>query len=192
MNDTTQDQKYAALQTIGKGAAEGIAEMVAALELDYDRLDELRDALRTVCDEQHGEQGAANQEFKTWLAGIAADENCRDYYGDVTELAELKAVAGECESRDDAEQRIQEDPLSVEVRSGWTSIGETLEPEEFNILLGTGGPAVRIMGELDANKQPRRAWIEAQDWGTAWTQYFGDAVSQDDLLTYCSQFFFGE
>lgn len=41
---TRHDDKYEALQVIGKSAFDGIAEMVAALECDYDRLTELRDA----------------------------------------------------------------------------------------------------------------------------------------------------
>ena len=37
----------------------------------------------------------------------------------------------------------QETALSVDVRSGWGTPGK-LEPEEFQILLSTGGPALRI------------------------------------------------
>jgi hypothetical protein len=78
----------------------------------------------------------------------------------------------------------------VEVRSGWTSVGEPLEPEDFVILLATGGPAVRIRGELDANKEPSRAWLEVQDWFKPWTEYV--PASQDVLLTYAQQFYFGD
>lgn len=169
MSTKTQGQERAeALQEIGKNAYASIVAMVNALECDYDRLAELR------------EERAAIQPDPTdeWDAE----------YGE--ELAELTAEAGEAESREDAEQRIQEDPLSLEVRSGWVSLGDPMEAEEFNILLCTGGPAVRIRGELDQYKQPRRAWLEVQDWFTPWTQYFG--AEQAVLLTYASQFFFGE
>ena len=160
----TRDENYDKLQAIGRGAAEGIADMVAALECDYDRLEELR----------------MSKDQPEW------DD------ADAEELAELDAAAGECESREDAETRIIEDPLSVEVRSDWHAPGsEDNTPAEFCILLGTGGPAVRIRGELDEHCQPHRAWIEAQDWGTPWTQYFGDGCSTDTLLTYCQQFYFG-
>lgn len=91
---------------------------------------------------------------------------------------------------DSARERIQEDALSVEVRSDWTTLGEELKAEEFCITLCTGGPAVRIVGELD-NGEPSRAWIEYQDWGTPWTQLFNE-IEQDTLLTYCRQFYFGE
>jgi hypothetical protein len=56
--------------------------------------------------------------------------------------------------------------------------------------LSTGGPALRIRGELDEHKQPDRAWLEYQDWGTPWTQYFD--VEQDTLLQFCQVFYFGE
>jgi hypothetical protein len=91
---------------------------------------------------------------------------------------------------DSARQEIQESPLSLQVRSGWVSPGEEMEASEFEILLSTGGPALRIRGELDEHKQPDRAWLEYQDWGTPWTQYFD--VEQDTLLQFCQVFYFGE
>lgn len=92
--------------------------------------------------------------------------------------------------REAIQEAIQEDPISVEVRTGWYYPGQTPEAEEFRILLCTGGPAVQIRGELDYNNNPRRAWLEYQDWGTSWTQYFD--ADQETLLTYCRQFYFGE
>ena len=137
-------------------------DMLAAVECDYERLEELRDsaeALEDLTDEER------------------------------EELAELEAAAGDCTDEEDARQRIQEDPLSVEVRSDWASPGEELTAGEFQILLCTGGPAVRIMGELNRG-EPCRAWLEYQDWGTPWTHYFG--ADSDTLCRYASFFFFGE
>lgn len=147
------------LKETGRGAAASIVEMVAALECDYDRIAELEDT----------------------TGGNSAEEE--------QELRELKIEAGECTSREEAETRIQEDALSVEVRSGWCSLGEELKAEEFNILLATGGPAVRILGEL-RDGEAYRAWLEVQDWGTPWTRYFD--ISQDTLLAYARCFYFGE
>lgn len=137
-----------------------IIAMLDAVECDYDRLQELRDT---------------------------DPEDLTDE--DREELAELEEAAGDCTDEDDARQRIQDDPLSVEVRSDWTAPGDPLEPSEFMILLCTGGPAVRIVGELDRG-EPVRAWLEYQDWGTPWTQYFG--ASSDTLCKYASHFFNGE
>jgi len=121
------DDKYQSLMKTGAAAASAIVEMVAALECDYDRLEELQ------------------AERDEWLAENSL--TCK--WDNEKEYDELKAAAGECESREDAETRIQEDALSVEVRSGWQSMGDTLEASEFCILLSTGGPAVRIIGDVD-------------------------------------------
>lgn len=91
---------------------------------------------------------------------------------------------------DEARQAIQEDPLSVQVRSGWCDSGDTMEAEEFQILLCTGGPAVRIMGEL-SNGEPSSAWIEYQDWFLPWTEWRCDH-NQATLLAYCREFYFAE
>lgn len=147
------------LKETGKFAYESIAEMVAALECDYERLEELKDSESLDDDEKE-------------------------------ELAALLDAGGDCESRDDALERIIEDALSVEVRSGWGAVGDCLQPEEFAILITTGGPAVRIRGELDENREPHRAWLEVQDWGTPWMEYFG--ASQETLLAYARCFYFGE
>jgi hypothetical protein len=96
---------------------------------------------------------------------------------------------------DAARQTIQEDALSVEVRTDWHSVGdsEQSKPSEFKILLCTGGPAVQIIGELNEHLEPDRARIQHQDWGTPWTDIFGlDASQVEALLTYCQQFYFGE
>ena len=97
------------------------------------------------------------------------------------------------DAMEEAQQTIREDALSVEVRSGWVTPGsDEMKAEEFCILLCTGGPAVRLVGELDEHNEPRRVWVEYQDWGTPWTHYVGAAPYTDKLLAYCQQFYFGE
>ena len=86
------------------------------------------------------------------------------------------------------EASCQESALAVDVRGGWGAPGE-LEPEEFQILLSTGGPALRIIGDLQ-NNEPSRARLEFQDWGTPWTQWRRD-VDHEALDWFCSLFWFG-
>ena len=174
------DTKERDLQEIGRLAYESIADMVAALECDYDRLAELRDEREVVAESEDFEPS-----HKAALLAAWDEENGE-------ELAALVEAAGEAESREDAEQRIQEHPLSVQVRSGWVTLGlgEPLIPEDFEILLSTGGPATRIVGELDQYGQPDRAWLEVQDWFKPWTEYVG--ADMPTLLTYARQFYFGE
>jgi hypothetical protein len=94
------------------------------------------------------------------------------------------------EAREQAEQAICNDPLSVQVRTGWHDLGKKAEPDEFMILLCTGGPAVRIVGDLDDHMQPENPHIEFQDWFTPWEEYHMTDEEEDDVLSYCSNFYF--
>lgn len=89
----------------------------------------------------------------------------------------------------------QEMPLSVLVRSGWHSPGETFESAEFEILLSTGGPACRIIGELDRGSVDWHAGcrptIQHQDWFKPWTESSYE-VDTNALLWFCEQFYYGE
>lgn len=63
---------------------------------------------------------------------------------------------------------------------------------EHRILLGTGGPATRIVGELDEYGQPTNAKFEYQDWFKPWTA--ANDLSEEEektLLEFASQFWFG-
>lgn len=147
-----------------------LVSLVTALNVDFERLEYLQDIVDSVDSED--------------LLSVELGEAAKD------ELAELLDDAAGYTSADEVMEAIQEDPLSVEIRSDWGSVGGSLEASEFRILLCTGGPAVQIRGELDEYNTPCRAWLEYQDWGTPWTQFFD--ASQETLLTYCQQFYFGE
>ena len=87
-------------------------------------------------------------------------------------------------------ERIYEMPLSVSVRSGWQQRGVTDQPpEEYELLMGTGGPAVRIYGRLDQYGQPRSAELQGQDWFTPWER---TTVDQDEevLLKFAGYFYY--
>jgi hypothetical protein len=110
----------------------------------------------------------------------------------ITEMVRALERADSDGAREEAEQTIHEDPLSVEVRSPWYTPGsEPGEPEEFMILLCTGGPACRIIGKLDQHGEPETARIEYQDWGIPWTEYRLNRDKEKTVLTYCRQFYFG-
>jgi hypothetical protein len=96
--------------------------------------------------------------------------------------------------RERAEQRIHEDALSVEVRTGWHTPGDTdgAAPSEYNILLGTGGPASRIIGDLDQHGQPESAHFEYQDWFKPWTRANLTHADEAVLLRYAQTFYFGD
>lgn len=64
-----------------------------------------------------------------------------------------------------------------------------MEPEEFRILLSTGGPALQIRGELN-HGEPSRCWLEHQDWGTPWTRFFD--ADRETLMWFAGLFWFGD
>src|SRR5262245_49533610 len=108
-------------------------------------------------------------------------------------VAALNAAESDDE-RESAEQAVYEDPLSIQVRTGWYSACDPKSdrrPQEFEIPLCTGGPAGRISGRLDEHQEPESARIEHQDWGTPWTEY-REARDDEALLAYCRCFCFGE
>ena len=106
---------------------------------------------------------------------------------------------GECRSvwnwtTDGIQEEARNEALSVEFRSGWTSNPEEMKPEEFKILLSTGGPACQIIGKLDQYRQPTDIEIQYQDWGTPWTT-LEISYHHDDyqaLEWFCNCFYFGE
>lgn len=108
-----------------------------------------------------------------------------------SELVELRKLRDEYQDEEHAEEMAKESPLSIELSGTWTP-GETPIADGFVILLSTGGPALRIVGELGQYNEPNRAWLEYRDWGTAWTEYYGENSDQDAILAFCSVFYFGE
>ncbi|QDV75730.1 hypothetical protein [Botrimarina mediterranea] len=216
------DKKAAELEAIGASAAESIADMVAALECDYDRLAELREELEAF-GESLGERleelqeerddddagadawRAANPDAARELAELEALAELErtdkptaraalaarwavENPDEAEELAELEAAAGDCDDADDARERILEDPLSLRI-FGERTDGEW-EATSFELLLATGGPAVRILGDIDHHGEPSSPRLEVQDWFTPWRQYFD--VDASTLDAYCSCFYFGE
>lgn len=165
------------IEEVGAPAYAAIEEMVAALQADYDRLEELRDERDSWEPEEELDGQAVTP--ATWA------DACPD---DAEELHELEASVGDCEDEDSARERITEDPLSLRV------FGERVEGEwradNYELLLTTGGPAVRIIGDLDDSGEPTNARLQVQDWGKPWTDYF--EADSDVLMAYVQCFCFGE
>lgn len=136
-----------------------VEDLLSAYNLDWGLYEDLRD-----CDQSY------------------LDED------DLETLQELTEQAAECESQDEALEQLENNPLEILYRSDWESSPTDLTPSEFAILLCTGGPAVRIRGELDHNGYPTRAWVEYQNWGISWTElgsYQSVALEYAQLLVPC-------
>lgn len=177
MTTKTRDER---LTEVGESAIASIREFAAALACDYERMEELR----TERDSYSGDRDENTEQ--TWTEA---------YPEDAEELAQLEAAANcngsPCDNQDDARDRVLEDALSLEFRSGWETSWDRneLQPAEFCLLLATGGPAVRILGEINRG-EASRAWLEVQDWGTSWTEVICTGSEHDALMAYVGCFCF--
>lgn len=77
-------------------------------------------------------------------------------------------------------------PLSVEFRcASWQLDSVSCEPDEFRILISTGGPAVAVFGDLSCSNYPTNCELKGQDWFTPW-----ETVDCDyDALQWFSELF---
>jgi len=113
-------------------------------------------------------------------------EKCERWHAEDADCDDTERASGDTEDAacEAADQRLCEDPLSVEVRSGWHAPGETGEAEEFCIMLCTGGPAVRIVGDIGGGAVA----IEHQDWFTPWRALAITEADADALRAYAERF----
>jgi hypothetical protein len=134
-----------------------------------------------------------------------AIENGRGWLSSIVEMVTAYEKAQETEEpqpltdfdkpvdADTIMEHIEESPLSVEVREPWHAPGVAETPSEYNILLSTGGPALRLIGELSEHGYPENARLEHQDWFKPWTELrpLTDA-EEAALLSFARCFYFGE
>ena|SRR5690606_20552527 len=101
-------------------------------------------------------------------------------------------IPEDCEysCREEVEQAIQETPISVEVRSGWTSSFHSFEAEEFRIVLCTGGPHVEIQGDIGLHGEPRDVKVIYADWAEK-GEYSLSVEEREAVTEFCEQFYFG-
>ena len=134
-----------------------------------------------------------------------AISNARGQLESIKELYKnyLKAdLIDDYNKQDEIREQAQEEALSVEFRSSWTSNLEDMKPEEFKILLSTGGPACQIVGKLDQYNQPTDIEIQYQDWFTPWESLQLNCTYADKspnitsdyeaLEWFCNCFYFGQ
>lgn len=78
-----------------------------------------------------------------------------------------------------------EGPLCVDM----DELDPNRDEVKWSILLGTGGPAVRIIVTTDMGGSIEEAEYQFQDWFTPWTTAYG--VNTDLLKEYAEMFYFG-
>lgn len=136
------------------------------------------------------EKNHAEENAKAWMANILELFNANN---ELDGGADSVSVDGETyKDADSLRERVMELPLSVQVRGPWHNPGEDSEPDEFNILLTTGGPALRVTGYLGEHNEPENPIVEWQDWGTPWERHYITDEEQEALNWFVGVFYFGE
>ena len=127
-------------------------------------------------------------EQQQWLQLLASGSNyAQDLIFEIKQLDEPEYYRPY-----ELEENLKERPLSVDVRSNsWQQPMEKLDPDEFQILLSTGGPAMRIIGDLDEHCQPINAKIQVQDWFKPWTTCDTNEEQDKALLAFAHLFYYG-
>ena len=89
---------------------------------------------------------------------------------------------------DEVREYLETIPLEVSRRY----CPNTGEATGYSILLCTGGPAVRIIGDLGGYDEPENAEIQGQDWGTPWEYLRMTEEEETALNWFVNLFHFGE
>jgi hypothetical protein len=123
-----------------------------------------------------------------------AEQQAMSQVESIVEMIQALRNAETDNEREAAQTTIHEDPLSVEVRSDWHAVGAgPTGASEFKIDLCCGGPAVRIVGDLNGYDEPESATVQYQDWFTPWHTLHGLTDAENEaVLEYCRQFYFAE
>lgn len=102
-------------------------------------------------------------------------------------IREFYAAWETAEDEEDLLQQMREYPAGYAVRSGWSAIGEALDPSEYCLTISGGGPSVRITGSFDLSGDASTARLEHQDWGTPWSELPLVADDEQTLLWFAQQ-----
>ena len=122
-------------------------------------------------------------------------ETMVENFEEISHLNSLNPTTEEQENRiEEITQEVLNSALSLEFRNGWYSdlyhLKGVTEPIEFKILLSWGGPALRIIGEIEENYAVNPK-LQFQDWGTPWTDYELTEEQETALNWFCNCFYFG-
>lgn len=114
-----------------------------------------------------------------------AAEQAKAQYENITAMVQRREAAKTEKQEDDSLEEIESSALSVRLRADWHAFGESSEDCEYEILLCTGGPAVRIIGDLGSGGV-ESAVLQWQDWMEPWTEYRGK-YDEDVLMEYANR-----
>jgi hypothetical protein len=114
----------------------------------------------------------------------------------LAQLAEVARLAELLEAdpdNDELQDELRALALSQEVRSDWRCFVATEEcdPDEWRLVLCTGGPHVEVRGEFNNYGDPETASLWAADWGQSLAEVPIPQSSADLLLWFAQTFYWG-
>jgi hypothetical protein len=124
-----------------------------------------------------------------------AEQNARAHVETICELfaRHQEAMLTDDREVEQVEEEAREQVLSVEVRTDWHAPSvQSGPPTEGCLLLTTGGPALRLLIELDDDAEPCSVTLEHQDWGTPWTALCLAEGEEQALEWFAGLFWFGQ
>ncbi len=124
---------------------------------------------------------------------MTALDNAKAHLEDIRQLHAryLEALQTDDSEVEQVEERAREQVLSVEVRTGWHCPSDPpSQPEEGCLLLSTGGPALRLLVDLDCDAEPCECHLQHQDWGTPWIDVPLSEADDEALCWFASLFCF--
>ena len=149
------------------------------------------DSVESMC-QRFVERLAIDHQIWEWCFGEDSDprELCMDCRARMRELGWGSEHISKSELAEAIEEELREQPLSVMVGTDeWFRVGEQLEPNRFELLMCTGGPAMRVVGSLCRHGMPSDAVVEWQDWFKPWTAYEGANYFHQLALEWFVNFF---
>ncbi len=104
--------------------------------------------------------------------------------GRLLKLSDQANDLGHYEWQEEMRERLEQMPLCVDLQT----INVRMETCEWEILLGTGGPADRVLVTTSYDGDVEDAVYQYQDWFTQWT----DAQDQDSetVIAFANAFYF--
>ena len=136
------------------------------------------------------------QEFQ--VAADAAGVRAAEWMREQLDALAKANDSDDSSAQDEAQRAIDETPLSILVRDGWRQPGPMTPrfieygPEEYEILISTGGPATRIIGKLGEHCEVDSAEFQFQDWFKPWTTADLSEEEAATVLEWAQTFYFGE
>ena len=115
------------------------------------------------------------------------ESRCPECEAEVEEFGQYEFV-NRVPSDDEILDYVRNVPLAIDVRSDWHPPGNPGEGAEYQITMATGGPAVRIVGDLWRG-MPVNWTLEYQDWFTPWHPLYVE--NTDALEWFVGSFFYG-